>query len=270
MAPTPGFQRRTANNPRVTTMRDRFNDHFSANPENYKKYRPDYPRELFLYLAGLAPHRERAWDCATGSGQAAKRLAGLFKQVIASDPSPAQITQAESIHGVKYTVATAENSGLGNAAVDLITVAQALHWFRISDFFKEADRVLKPDGILAVWSYNLLTLTPEMDDIIFHFYENTLDEHWPPERILVERGYQGIDFPFQPITPPAFEMRTQWTLPALIGYLSTWSAVRRFQSTHAVSPIPDVYEKISRHWGDPLQPRPVTWPLTLIIRKKTD
>lgn len=245
-----------------------FKDHFSVNSENYKKFRPEYPSELFAYLASLSPANERAWDGGTGSGQTAKGLAKFFSTVFASDPSHSQIKNAERINGVKYFVATAENSKLENEIIDIITVSQALHWFQIKEFFNEAERVLKPHGILAIWSYNLLSVTPEIDTIISHFYNKTLGEYWPEERRLVETGYNEIVFPFQEIIPPSFEMKAEWNLYELIGYISTWSAVKEFESKNTKSPVADLYEDICQYWEDPRMKLTVNWPLTLKIRKK--
>lgn len=246
----------------------KFKDHFSVNSENYKKYRPEYPVALFAYLASISPAKETAWDCGTGSGQTAKGLVRFFKNVVASDPSRPQIENAEEVTGINYIVATAENSTLENRQIDLITVSQALHWFRTEDFFKEAERVLKPNGILAVWSYNLLSVTPSIDKIISHFYSKTLGDYWPKERRLVESGYNEIVFPFLEVIPPYFEMKAEWNLHELIGYISTWSAVKEFQSANTVSPIDNLYEKVCQYWGEPSRKMSISWPLTLKIRNK--
>jgi ubiquinone/menaquinone biosynthesis C-methylase UbiE len=258
------------NNKRITgiLVSLEFKDYFSVNSENYKKYRPEYPTALFAYLASISPAKELAWDCGTGSGQTAKGLVKFFKSVVASDPSRPQIENAEGIKGIKYLVATAENSTLENGKIDLITVSQALHWFRIGNFFNEAERVLKPNGILAVWSYNLLSVSPRIDKIISHFYSKILGDYWPEERKLVESGYNEIVFPFLEVTPPYFEMRAEWNLYELIGYISTWSAVKEFQSANTVSPIDNLYEKVCQYWGEPSRKMSICWPLTLKIRKK--
>ncbi|MDD5759861.1 MAG: class I SAM-dependent methyltransferase [Desulfobulbaceae bacterium] len=258
------------NNKRITEilMSLEFKDHFSINSENYKKYRPEYPAALFAYLASISPAKEIAWDCGTGSGQTAKGLINFFKRVVASDPSRPQIENAKEIVGIKYLVATAENSSLENENIDLITVSQALHWFRIGHFFKESERVLKPNGILAVWSYNLLSVTPSIDKIISHFYSKTLGDYWPKERRLVENGYNEIVFPFMEVIPPNFEMKAEWNLHELIGYISTWSAVKEFQSANNASPIGSLYEEACQYWCEPSKKMTINWPLTLKIRKK--
>lgn len=245
-----------------------FKDHFSVNSEDYKKYRPEYPAALFAYLASISPAQERAWDCGTGSGQTAKGLVRFFKRAVASDPSRAQIENAGVTPGIEYLLATAEDSTLESGIIDLITVSQALHWFEIGDFFKEAERVLKPNGILAVWSYNLLSVTPSLDKIIAQFYGTTLADYWPPERRLVETAYEEIVFPFLEVIPPSFAMQAEWNLRELVGYLSTWSAVKEFQAAHAASPIGSLYEELGHYWGEPSMKRSIKWKLTLKTRKK--
>ncbi len=141
-----------------------FKDHFSKQATDYAKFRPRYPQKLFDYLGRIAPNRRVAWDCGTGNGQAAVGLALVFDRVIATDASEKQIANAQSHEKVDYRVAPAEHSGIGSEAVDLIMVAQALHWFDLDRFYAEARRVLKPDGILAASAYNLLHIDPAVDD----------------------------------------------------------------------------------------------------------
>jgi methylase of polypeptide subunit release factors len=71
-----------------------FQDHFSARATDYSKSRPLYPPALFEQLARLAPGRGVAWDCGTGNGQAATGIAEHFDQVIATDPSTAQLAES--------------------------------------------------------------------------------------------------------------------------------------------------------------------------------
>ena len=166
-----------------------FKDHFSANAEKYGKYRPDYPAELFEFLSSLTPGHDLAWDCATGSGQAARGLVKYFHNIIATDASEQQIENAIRHEKILYQVALAHKTSLQTKTIDLITVAQALHWFDLERFYKEADRVLKQNGIIAVWTYNLLTISPGIDKIIKSFYYSVVGEFWPPERKFVESGY---------------------------------------------------------------------------------
>ncbi len=159
-----------------------FADHFSAASADYARYRPDYPDRLFAYLADRAPGRRRAWDCATGNGQAARGLARHFAEVIATDASAQQIASAPPHRRVSYRVAPAEDSGLPDESVELITVAQALHWFDRPRFWPEARRVLVPRGVIAVWCYDLLSIDAEVDAVVGRLYRDVVGPYWPPER----------------------------------------------------------------------------------------
>ncbi len=179
-----------------------FKDHFSDQSGDYLRYRPSYPDALFAYLAEISPTRHLAWDCATGSGQAAQGLSAHFEKVIATDASAAQIDSAIPTANVHYRVASAESSGLPDHSVDLVTVAQALHWLDLERFYDEVRRVLKPGGLLAVWSYNLLRTDSAIDAQVDAFYSRTVGPYWPPERRWIENGYRDLPFPFPEMAPP--------------------------------------------------------------------
>jgi SAM-dependent methyltransferase len=242
-----------------------FKDHFSGHAAEYAQFRPRYPEALFAYLAKEAPSRALAWDCATGNGQAAASLAAHFERVIATDASAQQIESAERHERVDYRVALAEQSGLTASSVDLVTVAQALHWFDIPRFFAEAQRVLKPRGIVAVWAYTFLSVRPDVDLIIERFYRETTGPFWPPERELVDSGYRDIEFPFEELKPPKFEIETTWTRSQLAGYLRTWSATKRFLAARGFDPVDEVDDELKHLW--PEGSRVVRWPLHLRIGK---
>ncbi len=242
-----------------------FKDHFSGHSEQYSRYRPVYPDSLFSYLASLAPARASAWDCATGTGQAAKGLASYFDRVIATDASERQIENATSDRKVDYRVEPSENTSIEDDVIDLITVAQALHWFDAGMFYQEAKRVLKPGGIMAVWSYNLLRVSPELDSVIDELYWNLIGEYWPPERRLIEDAYRGIDFPFEEIRPPKVSMFANWSFTQLIGYLGTWSAVQRYRRAQGRDPLAMLTVPLAEAWGHPGTLRKVSWPLALKV-----
>lgn len=237
-----------------------FKDHFSAHAESYAAARPRYPDSLFRFLAGVAPARELAWDCATGNGQAAVSLAAHFARVCATDASDTQIEAATQAPGVAYRVAPAESSGLEPACVDLITVAQALHWFDVEQFFAEAERVLKPGGVLAAWCYGTCTVDASCDRLVHGLYRE-LEPYWPPERRLVENAYRDIELPFPPLDCPAFSMSVSWTADEMLGYLKTWSATQRHLRATGSDATRSIAAGLRAAWGDGR--RTVSWPLTV-------
>ncbi|MCW8890244.1 MAG: class I SAM-dependent methyltransferase [Sedimenticola sp.] len=243
-----------------------FQDHFSEGSTDYSQFRPGYPAALFEYLSSLTPVHDVAWDCATGSGQAALQLANHYRQVIASDASAHQIEAATACKGVDYRVAPAEQTDFSSGSIDLVTVAQALHWFDLERFYSEVKRVLQGRGMIAVWTYNLFRISPAIDEAIDQLYHITLNNYWPEERRLVENGYADLPFPFkQKQAIPAFAMSAEWTLPHLLGYLGTWSAVKRYRDATGVDPVTPLTRQLEQAWGDPKQKRAVSWPLSIRI-----
>ena len=245
-----------------------FKDYFSSHAADYAQFRPGYPLELFAYLAEIAPARARAWDCATGNGQTACALAEFFAEIIATDGSQTQLHQATPHERVVYRRAVAEDSPLEDASCDLITVSQALHWFNLDKFYAEVRRILRPGGVLAVWSYDLLKVTPEIDAALQHFYQDLVGPYWAPERELVEKGYRTIPFPFAELAPPVFQMTARWSLLHLLGYLRTWSATQNFIKANNYDPLPQVGEDLQKLWGDPAAERKISWPLGMRVGRR--
>ncbi len=244
-----------------------FKDHFSALSSGYAAYRPSYPAELFVYLASLVDEHAAVWDCATGSGQAAVALTGYFDRVLATDASASQIENAPRHEKISFRIARAENSGLEDDSQNLVTVAQALHWFDLDAFYTEVRRVLKAEGVLAVWSYNLFRLTPEIDRVIEHFYRVTLEDYWPPERQFVENGYRDLPFPAGEIDTPEFAMTAEWSLEHLLGYLNTWSAVKRFNQSTGRDGVAGITPALRDAWPAESTSLPVSWPLSLRVAR---
>lgn len=242
-----------------------FADHFSGVSAAYAAFRPRYPDALFEFLASQAPARAQAWDAGTGSGQAAHGLARYFDQVIASDASGTQIAHAAPHARVTYRVAPAESSGLANQSVDLVAVAQAVHWFDRERFWKEARRVLRPRGVIAVWTYVLLAIDPDIDAVVRRFYSGIVGPFWPPERRLTEERYTTIDFPFDEFTAPDFVIEQDLTLDELVGYIRTWSATRAYLRHHRHDPVDSLVAELARAWRIPSQPRRARWPVAMRI-----
>ena len=247
-----------------------FADHFSSGSADYARFRPDYPTALFEWLANTVRRRDLAWDCASGNGQAAVGLAAHFKKVVATDGSAAQLRAAARNPRVGYACAVAEHAPLGDHSVDIVTVAQALHWFDLGAFYAEASRVVRPRGTIAVWSYGSTGVAPEIDKIIGAFYHDTIGRYWPPGRRHVENGYRDLAFPFAPIEAPRFEMVKQWNVDELLGYIGTWSAVQRYRVAEGGAGVVSFAEELRERWGDPARRREVRWPLRLRVGRVDD
>ncbi len=240
-------------------------NHFASRAREYAAFRPTYPDALYAFIAGLAERRALAWDCGTGNGQAAVALARDFSHVVATDTSAAQLELAPPHPRIEYRVAAAEASGLPPASADVITVAQALHWFDIDRFYAEARRVLAPGGTLVVWTYG----EPGLDDAALNdalrvFNDVTVGPYWPAERELVRTGYRTVSFPFVRLPAPAFTFERTWTLGDFTGYLRSWSATARYVTAQGVDPVVAFASTIAERWGDPAASRTIRWPFSVL------
>ncbi len=250
---------------RPVTASGPFNDHFSRVAAAYAAHRPSYPAALIDSLARLAPARHVVWDAGCGSGQLSRLLAGPFERVVATDASLDQIAQAIPHPRVEYRCAPAEASGLPDGAADLATAAQAAHWFDLPAYYAEVRRVARPGGIVAVIGYGVVATGDELDAIIQPFYRDVLGRHWPPERRHVDEGYRALAFPFQEIDPPALEIRLDWRLEDLVGYVGTWSAVAALERAEGPAPFGAFRRALAHAWGPPATVRSVSWPLALRV-----
>lgn len=238
-----------------------FKDHFSGHAADYAQARPRYPEALFAWLAAQCPGHALAWDAGCGNGQAAVALAQHFARVIATDPSAEQVAQAKAHPRVEYRVEPAEAPTLDDGSVDLVTVAQAFHWFDHARFNAAVQRVARPGAVVALWSYGLSRVAPEVDAVYHALYDGLLGPYWTPERQHVEDGYATLTFPYEAIEAPAFEMALSWTLPQYLAYLRTWSASQRHRRETGRDAVAQVAEEMAAAWGDPAQVRTVRWPI---------
>ena len=223
-------------------------DNFSKQAARYATYRPVYPTALYEFILEQIQHRQLAWDCGTGNGQCAIELSRYFEKVYATDISQKQIDHAPKADNIFYSVQPAESTHFPDSAFDLITVAQALHWFKFEAFYKEVTRVAKNGCIFTAWSYSLLNITPEIDELIKDYHFNTMHDYWDAERKYVDDGYSTLPFPFDHIDTPRFHISYQWTMRDLEGYLNTWSALQKFIEVNGYNPVPQLMSRINGFW----------------------
>lgn len=246
-------------------MENTYHTNFIGQASFYAQYRPHYPQELYDFILSHVQKKDRAWDCATGSGQVAAQLATHFKQVIATDVSQAQLDNARQAPNIKYLVAPAESTSLETNAFDLITVAQAIHWFDIDQFYREVKRVSTKNALLGVIGYNRLLVDQQIDPIIHAYYEKMFTgAGFKGCRRLVETEYRTISFPFEEITSPKFYAEYEWTIEDLNGFFYSWSSVQKYREKHGEDPTTTIIEQLRPVWG---KKRRVSFPVFLRLGK---
>lgn len=239
-------------------------DNFSADAGQYAAYRPLTPKPVIEAIVNLVPDRHVAWDCGTGNGQIANMLADIFEHVIATDISAKQIENAPTRLNIEYRVERAEQTTIADQSVDLLTIAQAIHWFDFDHFYKEVNRVLKPGGIIAAWTYNLVQNTPEIEAVVRTLFADIVWQYWDKERKWVDEAYQTLPFPFTEIIMPPMYIQYEWTFEQLVGYLGTWSAVKHYIEKNGHDPLKLILPDLKKAWGNADKIRQ-TWPLHLRV-----
>jgi SAM-dependent methyltransferase len=239
-------------------------DRFSGHADLYAQYRIDYPPELYDFIGSLTQNRGIAWDCATGNGQVAGALANLFDQVEATDISETQLILAVQKPNIQYQMGSAEQSPFADNTFDLITVAQALHWFNVDAFHQEARRVARPGGTIAEWGYGLVKMDETgLDTMMLNFYRNRIGPYWDPQRVYIDDEYATLPFPFLDVRRTTFTARRNWTLDRFLNYLRTWSAVRQYLYENESDPVTELGEELKPIWGE--QEREVRFPIFLRV-----
>lgn len=224
-------------------------DYFSQHASIYATFRPTYPKALYDFVFSNLTHFDRAWDCATGNGQVAGELCKYFKTVEATDISQQQLDNAVQAKNIRYTISPAEKTGFADKSFDLITVAQALHWFDTDRFFTEAKRIGKPGGKVALWGYSILTVNKEIDELFYYYYDTVVGRYWDAARKHVEEEYASMHFPFEKIQTERFEIRVGWDLNQFIGYLRSWSATQKFIRAEGYDPLVTFSDQLKEVWN---------------------
>ncbi|XP_057429776.1 uncharacterized protein LOC130722909 [Lotus japonicus] len=237
---------------------------FEKQAKQYVDGRPSYPPQLFQFIASKTPSHHRAWDVATGNGQAAKSLAALYENVIATDASEKQLEFAEKISNVRYeytpptmSLAELEQIVAPQGTIDLVTIAQALHWFHLPTFYEQVKLVLKkPHGVIAAWRYDLPGFCDAVLDSILHqLYFFDLDPYWETKSRSVREKFLSFDFPFVPVDtdhtgPFEFVMETMMDLDSLFTYIRSLSAYQTAKEKGVEILREDVVEKFKLAWGE--------------------
>jgi len=240
---------------------------YSSFAMQYAQSRPGYPEGLFKYLASLVEKRGIAWDCATGSGQAALSLANFFDKVVATDISHAQVKNAFRHPGIHYLVCLSERTCIGNNSVDLITAASAVHWFNLPAFYKEAERIMKPGGILAVWTYHVGYVEPPLDKLFLRFYTNIISPFFAEGARLVDNRYEDINLPGTQIESEEFFVSADWNVYNLLNFIQSWSGTQQYIKEVGQNPVDLLYEELIKLWGDPKNIHTIHWPLFIKISR---
>ncbi len=236
---------------------------FDQGGDAYARYRPDYPEELARALARVSPDTRRALDVGCGNGQFTCQLANHFEAVIGLDPSEEQLAHAVPHARVQYRQAPAEQLGVAEHSISLVTAAQAAHWFDLPRFYDEVRRVGVKGAKLALISYGVARLDAELNERFLAFYTEEIGPYWPPERKLVDSGYADLTFPFHEQPVPHQEIRREWDAHAFLGYVSTWSATRRAREAGQEQRLLAFSNDLLTLWGDPSRTRTIVWPINI-------
>lgn len=247
-------------------------DYFSSSSKLYVRFRPTYPAALFKFLSKDLRSGDLIWDCGAGNGQAARNFDRSFR-VLATDQSFRQLDQTVFSDNVLYVQSLSESSPISSKTVSLVTVAQALHWFDLEVFYKEVDRVLTENGVIAAWTYSFLSASAQLgksvDERIRDFYTNVIGPYWPVERKWVDELYSTIPFPFAEIDAPNFSIEISWNLENLIGYISSWSAVTEYKRKLDIDPVPYLEQELKSIWGSKDTIRDMSWPISLRLGERS-
>ena len=239
-------------------------DNFSIQSDKYARYRPAYPAAFFEYLQTIITGFDNAWDCGTGNGQVAEKLARFFKAVYATDISQKQLDNAIQLPNIYYSLQPAEQTNFKENFFDLVIVAQAVHWFNFEKFYAEVNRTAKNNAWIVILGYGKLSISHGLDTILDRFYHDIVGEYWDKERKYVDEHYQTIPFPFEEIKTPVFRNDYEWALDHVTGYLETWSAVNHYKKQNGTNPLDLIYSDLKAEWGE-TDKKIVRFPLLLRI-----
>ena len=202
---------------------------FGAQSDAYREARPTYPLSLFSWIRENAPDNQRALDCATGNGQAAVALASYFDLVDAFDIHKKQIASAIPAHNIHYKVAKAEKLPYQDHCFDVITCAQAVHWFDHPNYWREMQRVAKPNALYCAFGYNRFLASDAMENTLIRPILDVVQPYWSDRNLMVWDGYDPVALkcPLDLIDIPVFKLELNWSVERFIAFMESWSATRK-------------------------------------------
>lgn len=236
--------------------------HFQTHGAEYATFRPRYPDTLAKVLADCVSAHQVAVDVGCGTGQLTRLLATHFDKVLGTDISQSQLANAPQLGNVEYQQQAAELIPLADASVDLITAAQAVHWFDLERFYQEVGRVLKPDGVLALITYGVPIIDDSIKGIFQQGYWQSTHHFWPKERAHVEDGYTSLAFPFSPMSLPQQRYVRDLSIDEFIGYMQTWSAYKAAVKQSEEGVFNAFFDRLRRVWPQG-ECKPVVWPIVV-------
>jgi hypothetical protein len=245
-------------------------DRFSKQSESYATFRPEYPKELFEFIISKTQSQTLCWDCATGNGQAARSLSKYFKNIVATDLSADQIKFATGPKNISFRVDSAESARFESNSLDLITIAQALHWFNFDNFYMHAKQFLKPQSIIAAWGYDFFSVNAEIDAILDPYGREFLKPYWSERNWLLINGYRDIPFPFRRIETPDLYLKVNWDLNHVRGFLNSWSASQKYKDINNCDPYESIREKLEKAWTEGSEVKPISWKLYLLVGENSN
>uniref|UniRef100_A0A131XWG8 Putative ubie/coq5 methyltransferase n=1 Tax=Ixodes ricinus TaxID=34613 RepID=A0A131XWG8_IXORI len=206
----------------------------------YVKFRPSPPPALIEQIVSFVKEKASlrlAVDVGCGSGQSSGVLAPHFSLVHAYDLSEAQIAVAEAnnrMTNLTFSVASAECLPEADSSVQLVTASQSLLWFDREKFYGEAERVLVPGGVLAVYAY--ATPMPVAKDQarldkLLHDLLNTGAgaKYWGEKKTVTDNLYKGIPLPWEDhVRVNCIEDRKVQTVAYYVNYIRSWASYQVF------------------------------------------
>ena len=208
-------------------------------------------------------------DVGGGTGVYTEWLGGLGHEAHLIDLAPSHVAMAKARRKgmASAGVGDARRLPWADASADAVLLLGPLyHLVEREDrvqALREARRVARPGGLVALVTYAVMEVDPEVERLVERFYWETLDGHWPPERRLVEEGYRSLPFPFEPVEAPPLALEHRWDAGQLLGYVGTWSAVQSLRRAGRGDELERFGQELRAAWGDPAAARRIRWPLSL-------